>query len=80
MRFSIKTIPITGVSDIVDFMPYFKEIVSLGWQIVEHPDVRPNGRLFTFDLQVIIPLYAVGWRCPHAETRREAIALFLTPR
>jgi hypothetical protein len=34
----------------VDFMPNFKEIVSLGWQIVEHPDVRPNRRPFTFDL------------------------------
>jgi Fungal specific transcription factor domain len=71
----------TSWPSLMDFIPHFKEIVSLGRQIVEHPGMKTNSRLFTLDAQVIMPLYAVGWKCPHSATRREAITLlYKTPR
>jgi hypothetical protein len=80
-RLTFETLPAKGVPEMKDFMPYFKKIVSLGRQILDHPDVKLNKRLFTFDHQIILPLYVAGWRCPHAETRRQAIALlFSAPR
>jgi hypothetical protein len=80
LRLSIDGIPVAGVPDMIDFLPYFEEIVSLGRQILEHTDVIHNKRLFTFESEVIIPLYMVGVRCAHSATRREAIDLLSSSR
>jgi hypothetical protein len=80
LRLSIDSIPVAGVPDMIDFMPYFEEIVSLGRQILEHTDVIHNKRLFTFESEVIIPLYVAGVKCAHSTTRREAIGLLSSSR
>jgi hypothetical protein len=59
------------------YMPYFREMVLLAKQILSHEDVETERRTFAFDCEIVVPLYAVAWRCPHSETRKEAIALLL---
>jgi hypothetical protein len=70
-----------GVSrEMKDFMPFFREMVTLGRSILQHPDAHPNGCLFTMDFPIIPSLYMVGTRCPHGGVRREAIDILLSMR
>jgi hypothetical protein len=73
--FFMESVPAETDPGMMNFMPYFKEMVSLWRQILQHPDVKPNRRLFSFDLQVIILLYVVGGGV-HMRKRGEQLLLF----
>jgi Fungal specific transcription factor domain len=75
LRLSINIIPVAGMPDMIDYMPYFEEIVTLCRQVLEHSETIHNDPFFTFESEVVLPLYVVGARCPYAELRREAIDL-----
>jgi hypothetical protein len=56
----------------------FKEIVSLCTAILSHPAAIADETKYTFDLQIVAPLYATGLRCRHSATRRQAADLLLS--
>ncbi|KAN0098179.1 hypothetical protein V8E51_013842 [Hyaloscypha variabilis] len=66
--------------DMRKYVPCFQTQLALCKEILNHPIVEKNQRLFAFDLEVVLPLFGIGWRCPHSETRREAIDLLLATR
>jgi hypothetical protein len=55
-------------------------MVSLAKIIVGESTDKHNQGVFTFVPQIIIPLYVVGYSCPHSPTRREAIRLLVSTR
>jgi hypothetical protein len=81
LRFAIETVPLHGISKMKDSVSRFRKIVSLARLILDHPAAKLHQSRFTFAPHVIVPLYMVGYCCPHSGTRREAISLLLsTPR
>jgi len=83
VRFICETIPLQGTSrkrDSKESMPLFRQMVSLAKIIVGDPTDKQNQGVFTFVPQIIIPLYVVGYSCPHSPTRREAIRLLISTR
>jgi Fungal specific transcription factor domain len=75
LRFSIDSTPVSVMPDMIDYMPYFEKIVSLGSQILEHTEITDNERPFTFESELLIPLHVTALKCPHPKLRREAIGL-----
>jgi len=63
--------------DMRKHVPIFQDILALSKQILNHPCVKKEKRLFAFDVEVVLPLFSLAWRCPHSQTRREAIDLLL---
>ena len=57
-------------------MPLFEEMISLSQSILEHPDCARES--FTFDSQVVKPLWTVARKCPHRLVRRQAVSLLLS--
>lgn len=49
-------------------------------EILEHPSVvRERGvYVYTSEIQVVGPLYAIAWRCPKKSLRLKAISLLLS--
>jgi hypothetical protein len=58
-----------------DFMSVFAEILSISRSIINHP--KTGDTKFTFDAQIVKPLYTVACECPSSVLRRQAIALLL---
>lgn len=63
-----------------DSMPLFRRMIALSRLILGNPTDTKNQGVFTFVPQVIIPLFMVGYSCPHLPTRREAVELLLSTR
>lgn len=59
------------------FMPIFEGQYGCARRILEHPKMIFENSPYTFDLQVIVPLYVVVWQCPYSPLRRKATALLL---
>ena len=59
------------------FMSIFREMIPLARTIITHPHIVSELSRFTFDCQVIVPLYVIALRCPHRLVRREAVTLLL---
>jgi len=60
------------------FMSNFEQQFKCAREILEHPKMAAEDCPYTFDLQVIVPLYVVVWQCPYNPLRREATALLLS--
>ncbi|KAE9373944.1 hypothetical protein N431DRAFT_374634 [Stipitochalara longipes BDJ] len=73
----LTTLEMEADDDMRKFVSSFQSILALSKQVLNHPDVKNDRRLFAFDLEVVLPLFGLGWRCPHSKTRREAIDLLL---
>ncbi|KAJ4856207.1 fungal zn(2)-Cys(6) binuclear cluster domain-containing protein [Trichoderma breve] len=63
------------------FLPHFKAIVSLGWEVVGDDEKRaatercPDPQSFSADLGIVPPLFVVATKCREPNVRREAIQL-----
>ena len=73
--FTVSSAAITTPGPSHDFMPLFEEMISLSQSILEHPD--SGNTSYTFDGQVIKPLWTVARKCLHRVLRRQAISLLL---
>ncbi len=58
-------------------MPVFEEQYECARKIIEHPKMKQENARYTFDLQVIVPLYVIAWQCPYNPLRRKAASLLL---
>lgn len=74
--FCLGAVPLDPETMAVRFTPVFKEIVTLSRAFLEHPDLTDMN--YTFDTQIIAPLYITARRCSHSRIRREAIELLLS--
>jgi hypothetical protein len=74
--FTVSSAPVTTPGPSHDFMPLFEEMISLSQSILEHPD--GGNTSYTFEGQVIKPLWTVARKCPHRALRRQAISLLLS--
>jgi hypothetical protein len=54
--------------------------VSLAHLMLGDPNDIKNQGIFTCVPQIILPMYAVGYSCPHSPTRRQAVNLLLSTR
>ncbi|KAE9367259.1 hypothetical protein N431DRAFT_495543 [Stipitochalara longipes BDJ] len=83
VRFICESVPIQGTSkkkDSKESMPIFRKMVSLAKIILGDSINKHSQGVFTFVPQVIVPLYVVGYSCPHSPTRREAIRLLVSTK
>lgn len=83
VRFICESVRLEGTPrkrDSKDSMPMFRKMVSLAKIILGDPSDKQNQGVFTFVPQVIVPLYVVGYSCPHSATRRDAIRLLISTR
>ncbi|RDW84877.1 hypothetical protein BP6252_02467 [Coleophoma cylindrospora] len=74
-KYSILSALFTTQTPYDQFLPLFQEQIQLTEELLSHRDYSAKNGTFTFDCQIVMPLFACGLKCRNGEMRRKCIEL-----